>query len=124
MQKSWGNQRSCCGQTTIDYQNRVVYKDNSIPSDYPATWGDLRFEYVSGAELHARRRKSGKDFAILQIHPATVEGTRIKVIVSQDWITVMKRKPGIAHSDWAVVFFRADSQTGQFRIDEVKLGGV
>ena len=124
MRTSWSQFGSNQDQMAIDYQNRLVYKDDSVRADYPVASADIRFQYLTGVDLYARRRKTGKDFAVLRVHPATVEGTRIKVVVSQDWITILKGKRGLGISDWGAVFFKIDADTGQFRFDEVKLGGI
>ena len=107
-----------------DYRHLVVAKEDSVRSDYPSVSDQIRFEYLTNSEIHARRRKLRKDFTFLRVCPATVEGPRVKVVVAQDWVTIVKGKPGVAISDWAAVFFRINPDTGQFRIDEVKLGGI
>lgn len=107
-----------------DYRRLVVAKDDSVRTEYPVISGQIRFEYLTNSEIHARRRRLRKDFTILRVCPATVAGERVKVFVAQDWVTIVKGKPGVAISDWAEVFFRINPDTGQFRLDEVKLGGI
>ena len=124
MKRDWGSLSQDQSRIPIDYKAPVILKDESVKADYPTASTDNQFEYCTWAELFARRRKLRKDFAILRIHPATVEGLRVKVVVSQDWISIVRGKPSLAISAWASVFFRVDSETGQFRVDEVRLGGI
>jgi len=101
-----------------------VYKDESVPADYPDTSGGRRYEYLAQAQLLARRRNVRKDCSVLIVRPAIVEGPRIKVVVAVDWVSIVKGHLGLGMSDWAAVFFRFDSQNGEFRFDQVQLGGI
>ena len=125
MERQWSQFEPHESQLRIDYRHRIVLKDDSVRAEYPASSGDIRFEYLTLSECHARRRKIKRDFAVLRVHPAIVEGPRVKVLVSQDWISIHKGKPALGISDWGAVLFRVDASSGsKFVLDEIKLGGI
>lgn len=124
MEKEWGGLRPSETQEPLDYKHVLVSKDQSVQAEYPETLEGRRFQYLTSTELLARRKAAKKDFAVLIVRPATVEKGRVKVVVSQDWIGIDHGHLLIGVSDWGVVFFRFDCGTGDFKLDEVKLGGI
>ena len=124
MEKQWANLSPDQSQTTTDYKHLLVYKDESVRATYPDAAGGRRYEYLTHAQLLARRRNAKKDFSVLTVSPAIVERPRIKVVAALDWVSLVKGHLGLGMSDWADVFFRFDCQNGEFRFDQVKLGGI
>jgi len=61
---------------------------------------------------------------VMQVHPAIVEGPRIKVRIAVFWAHVAKGRLGLGLSDWADVLFRFDCSNGEFRVDHVECGGI
>jgi len=124
MQKEWGNQQGSSSQTEPDYKHLLVAKGESVRADYPEMIDGRRFEYLTSAELLARRKTVAKDFPVLIVNPAVIDGGRIKVVVSLDWIGIEKGHLAFEISDWGSVFYRFDCEKGEFRFDAVKLGGI
>ena len=111
-------------QTPLDYKHVLVYKDQSVQAEYPKMFEGRRFDYLTSSEILSRRRAIKKDFALLIIRPARVEKGRLKIVIAQDWIGMDHGHLAIQISDWAAVFFRFDCGTAEFKLDEVKLGGI
>jgi hypothetical protein len=124
MEKEWGHQRGSETQAPLDYKHVLVSKGQSVQAEYPETLEGRRFQYLTDPELLARRKAAKRDFAVLIVNPAIVEKGRVKVVVSQDWIGIDHGRLAFGVSDWGAVFFRFDCGTGDFKLDEVKLGGI
>jgi len=124
MRREWGNQQGWSSQAQPDYEHLLVAKDESVRADYPEMIEGRHFEYLTSAMLLARRKAATKDFPVLIVHPATIEGGRVEVVVFQDWAGIRKGHLTLGISDWASVFFRFDCDKSEFRFDEVKLGGI
>ena len=126
LQEPWGyiEGNPLYGQTQAGYRHLLVCRDQSVRADYPASDGERRFEYLTSAVLLSRRKKAKKDFPVLVVYPATVEKTRIEVVVHEQWIGVRRGSLIFQISGWAKVYFRLDRERGEFVFDEVKLGGI
>lgn len=124
MGKQWGDLNPNEGDIATDYKHLLVYRDESVSTDYPESSGGRRFEYLTGAQLLARRKRLRKNFSVLIVYPARVVGPRVKVPVFNNWIAVRKGRLIDLISDWAAVYFRLDTETGEYKLDEVELGGI
>lgn len=102
----------------------LVAKDESVQAEYPEAVEGRRFEYLTNSELLARRKATKSDFPVRIVNAATVEGGRIKVVVSEDLIGIENGRLVFQIEGWGVVFFRFDCGSGEFRVDEVKWGGI
>lgn len=108
-------------QTPLDI---LVSKDESVHAEYPEAVEGRRFEYLTSPELLARRKATKSDFPVRIVNPAIVEGGRIKVVVSEDLIGIENGRLVFQIEGWGIVFFRFDCGSGEFRVDEVKWGGI
>ena len=124
MERQWGDMSPYEDNIATDYKHLLVHREASVPADYPGSSGGRRFEYLTGDQLLARRRRLRKNFSVLIVYPARVVGPRVKVEVFQSWIDIEKRRLVELISDWALVYFRLDTETGEFKVDEVELGGI
>jgi hypothetical protein len=139
MEKQWWYQNADEGETKTDYKHLSVYEpewlrytDSWVPSDLLESSGERRFEYLTASELLQRRKALGKNYSVLIVQPALVEGERVKVVVEQRWIDIsgskwnplVNRRLVQLISDWTIVYFRVDAETRKFRFDEVLLGGI
>jgi hypothetical protein len=107
-----------------DYRHILVSKDESVTADYPATVDGLEFRYLTGRELIARRKAEKRDFPVLVIKPATIEGDRIKVIVAWYVVGTKRGMLMLAYEGWSNVSFRFDCEKRAFVFDRVESGGI
>jgi hypothetical protein len=91
---------------------------------YPETVDERRFEFLNHNQLLARRRDTRNDFAVLIVRPAIIGRTRIKVAILVHWVGLTKGQLVLGMSDWAEAFFRFDCKNGEFKFDQVQLGGI
>jgi hypothetical protein len=111
-----------CMQDVLRYRTRA---SQSVRQRFPADAGGRLFEYLSDAELLARRKKIGKDFRVLIVAPATtVEGGHIKVVIEQRVISLSRGHLALSISDWGSVFLRFEPNKHDFVIDRAVLGGI
>ena len=124
MEQEWGSGNVPVSRGGSNYEHIVIDKDRSVKRDYAAFAGPRRFEQLTTRELLQRRKRLGKDFWVIQVTPATVDGSRVKVFISRDQVTIVRGRLMFGFSDWAIVYFRVDPSSGKFRLDEVELGGI
>lgn len=129
MDRQWSGHEPYETHMPHDFKRPVVAKDRSVVADYPQTSGHRNFEYLRDSELRARRIHLGKDFYVLFVNPARVDGPRVKVVISYDLISLFRsklfnRKLLRLISSWGIVYFKLDESSGEFQVDEVVLGGI
>ena len=126
MEKEWGDLKGgpLDESTPTDYKHLLVCTDESVPDDYPANVGERHFDYVTKAELLSRRKLAERNFSVLIVNPARIEGSRVKVVVEQRVVRIEQGRLTLAISDWGAVFFRFDCEKKELLFDEVKLGGI
>ena len=108
----------------VDYKHLIVCSDESVSEEFPIEVDGQSFEYLSKEALLSRRQTSKKDFRVLIVNPAKIDGSKLKVVVEQRSVTFYDNNPALSISDWAAVFFRFDCVQNRFVLDSVKVGGI
>jgi hypothetical protein len=124
--KRWGNiDDSLSGnRMRTDWNNVTVGKFPEITDDMPTRLEEFRIEYADLPALVDRYKRLRKEFSLLVAHPMTTEGSRLKVSYSISWFKYEKGNASYGLSAWSIVYFKYDTNTRQFVVDEVKLGGI
>lgn len=87
----------------------------------PQTFG---FIVVSKEDLARRFQSSNSPISVSIVHPATVEGHLVKVVVEHRQYRYRTDEHILSISDWSVAYFRLDSSINQFYLLKVKDGGI
>jgi hypothetical protein len=126
MEKSWGQIDDSEGGRGIrtDYHHVLVEQVPDITDGLPSQFGEYHVEYLDQQAQIERYRKLRKQFSILRIHPIEDEGSRLKIVVSDSYLTYKNNRVMYGVSDWSSVEFRYDCATQSFVISKVKLGGI
>jgi redox-sensitive bicupin YhaK (pirin superfamily) len=85
---------------------------DAVEADYSAKAEAHWLEFLNDGQLLARRKATKKGFPVLIVHPAAIDGSRLRVDVTWHWVSRSKGNLALAISDWGEVFFRFDCEQG------------
>lgn len=118
MARDWGR------RSVLHNERVLVDESRSVKAEHPKSAGGYVFNHVSPADLLRQRQAATEDFPVLSAQAAQVEGSRVKVALSQDYAGLRKSQLLMQLSGWAIVYLRINPVTGNYQVDEVKLGGI
>ena len=126
MDREWGklNLAERGTRVPIDFHNPIVRKHASIPQGVSSQFGEYRMTYLDDAALVVRWKKLRKPFAILAIRPLDGADRRLKITIDLLWVNYRRGQLQFSIDSWANVYFRHDSSTGKYVVDDVELAGV
>jgi hypothetical protein len=124
MDKEWSHINDAySGRIRTDYHHMIVHTD-ATTYEIPASWHGYNVEYLDDAELRARRKTLGKDFASLRVFPLRNQGEVLTIQVTVYWVGLKKKMLMFGLSDWSNVTFRYDCEKKEFVVSGVQLGGI
>lgn len=125
MEKQWGSvDDSFAGRIRTNYKSLKVVANPDITEGLPTSFGPHHVEYLDPKALAEVYKRAGKEFAVLELHPAFSDRSDLKINISVSWYSFKHRRAQFAVSDWSDVIFAFDCAQQRFVVARVELGGI
>jgi hypothetical protein len=102
----------------------IIMRDIQLNVGFPTRVGDVKIEYVSEDDLHARHRSLKHEIPVFAMRPMGNEGSRLVIGFTRYWFSTTKKTNMMSLEGGYRVVMVYDCTRKEFVVESAKLWGI